>query len=296
MAVSCFIGRSRPEAFDDNSHSICCRSGYRGGDRHAGLRPWFPRSLLRPNLQIVSLGLSRSKEIAERDRERCIVRADRRGRRLRSSSDGDLRRVRGRLSVGTSDRYAVGCRLSREHAPSARCRDRSDARCDRRAPRVGGRPRQCRALARFDRTGRSRHGHRRPGQDRAATIVDDPRTPGSSARPLGDNNPVVTRSSIPLPSRFARWILSVPVSVQYTLPPPGSGIGITGTAESDPVRLTPLSPSGANDAPSTARRNRSPRKSPRNSSPAPSNHSGRVPARCWKSPRVRTSSIGFPPA
>ena len=46
----------------------------------------------------------------------------------------------------------------------------------------------------------------------------------SSAIPQGALNPLVTRSVTSLPSRFARWILSVALSVQYILPPATSRV------------------------------------------------------------------------
>ena len=58
-------------------------------------------------------------------------------------------------------------------------------------------------------------------------------SPRSSARPVGEPHPEVTRSSTWEPSRLARWILSVPQSTQYILPE--TGIGTTGTVASEIV-------------------------------------------------------------
>ena len=63
----------------------------------------------------------------------------------------------------------------------------------------------------------------------------------SSARPTGPLKPEVTRSSTPLPSRLARWILAVSRSVQYILPAPRSSARPAGKSKPEVTRSsTPL--------------------------------------------------------
>ena len=72
----------------------------------------------------------------------------------------------------------------------------------------------------------------------------------SNARPVGPANPVVTRFSTCDPSRLARWILSVPESVQYILraaPSRASSPGLTQSGgdqnlDVGPVEVGPLNP------------------------------------------------------